>query len=148
MKFFLGLCLLFSVALSASASSVPFVSKCRSCECKCRRARRLRNQSSASPSPYPMEEDDKDMSPPESVPDPDNQPDDSNPGYPSGQGSCVSCSKENMDYVNKYRMSMGMGSLHWDEKLASWADEQSRTMFMQERLFHSDHGLWENVAYS
>lgn len=85
---------------------------------------------------------------PQPEPETNDKPDNTDGGYPSGQGSCVTCSKDNVNYVNKYRMSMGMGTVRWDDKLAGWADEHSRTMFMQSHLFHSDHGLWENVAYS
>lgn len=128
---------------------------CRSCECKCRRwrerrrERRMREQENLpSETPEPMmEEETPSFSPgvsPSTSPKVDTP---SEPGYPSGYGSCESCSKENLDDVNQYRASMGMKKLAWDDNLAKKARDHSQWMFEKDSLVHSSYGGWENIAY-
>lgn len=62
--------------------------------------------------------------------------------------SYYDASVENFRLLNEFRVSEGSQALVWDDTLYELALTWSRHMYEVQRLYHSDYGHAENVAYT
>lgn len=72
---------------------------------------------------------------------------DTNCGEIAGStGALYNQSMDNFALVNAFRMGEGESKIEWDEHLYEMAMNWSTVMYYEQRLYHSDYNIAENVA--